>query len=129
MAQMDFCLDHMVWKVAAFTGANGFRVQGLLGFNVQRWGLRFTGGLHGPRVLFPLRHRPLCPRPFQHRHVLMGHCAVESWRCPGKACVRFTNDCSLLGYIRLILGLYWGNVGIMDKKMETTIQGLGPKMT
>ena len=28
-------------------------------------------------------------------------------------------------YVGYILGLYWGNIGIMEKKMETTIQGLG----
>ena len=28
------------------------------------------------------------------------------------------------GYIRVILGLYWGYIGIMENKMETTIKGL-----
>ena len=28
-----------------------------------------------------------------------------------------------MGYIGYILGLYWGYVGIMEKKMETTIMG------
>ena len=27
-------------------------------------------------------------------------------------------------YVGYILGLYWGNIGIMEKKMETTILGL-----
>ena len=32
---------------------------------------------------------------------------------------------SRVGYIRVIFGLYEGYIGIMEKKMETTIQGLG----
>ena len=27
------------------------------------------------------------------------------------------------GYTRVILGLYWGYIGIMEKKMEATIMG------
>ena len=26
----------------------------------------------------------------------------------------------VIGYIEVILRLYWGNIGIMEKKMETT---------
>ena len=28
-----------------------------------------------------------------------------------------------MGYIRVILGLYWGYIWIMEKKMENTIMG------
>ena len=34
-------------------------------------------------------------------------------------------DARHLGYIEVTLGLYWGYIGIMEKKMETTIWGLG----
>ena len=31
----------------------------------------------------------------------------------------------IIGHQKVILGLYWGYMGIMDKKTETTIEGLG----
>ena len=30
-------------------------------------------------------------------------------------------ETTIMGYIGIILGLYWGNIGIMEKKMEATI--------
>ena len=30
-------------------------------------------------------------------------------------------ETTIMGYVGYILGLYWGNIGIMEKKMETTI--------
>ena len=30
-------------------------------------------------------------------------------------------ETTIMGYIRVILGLYWGYIGIMEKKMEATI--------
>ena len=32
-------------------------------------------------------------------------------------------ETTIMGYIRIILGLYWVYIGIMEKKMETTIMG------
>ena len=40
----------------------------------------------------------------------------ENGREHGKYCLGF----------RVILGLYWGYIGIMEKKMESTIKGVGP---
>ena len=35
-------------------------------------------------------------------------------------------ETTVMGYIEVILGLYWGYIGIMEKKMETTgITGVG----
>ena len=30
----------------------------------------------------------------------------------------------IMGYIRVIPGVYWGSIRIMKKKMETTLMGL-----
>ena len=32
-------------------------------------------------------------------------------------------ETTIMGYIRIILGLYWVYIGIMEKKMETTTMG------
>ena len=32
-------------------------------------------------------------------------------------------ETTTMGYIGVILGLYWGYIGIMEKKMETTTMG------
>ena len=34
-------------------------------------------------------------------------------------------ETGIVGSIGVIVGLYWGYIGIMEKKMETTVLGLG----
>ena len=38
-------------------------------------------------------------------------------------------ETTIMGYIGIILGLYWGYIGIMEKRMETTIVYWGYDIT
>ena len=46
------------------------------------------------------------------------------WPCRYKSLHSCTMEAGVIGLIGDIFGMYWGNIGLMEKKMETTIMGV-----